>query len=77
MAARSECPANPDVWMHPGTKADGSAYWQYVLLYTDDMLAVMEEPEKYIREELRSYFTIKEKSIGHPMQYLGKQSFFS
>jgi len=24
------CPANPDVWMCPGTKVDGSAYWQYV-----------------------------------------------
>ena len=67
------CPADPDVWMRPGTKADGSAYWQYVLLYTDDILAIMEEPEKYIREELGTYFTIKEKSIGPPTQYLGNK----
>jgi len=65
------CPADPDVWMRPGTKADGSAYWQYVLLYTDDILAIMEEPEKYIREELGTYF--KEKSIGPLTQYLGNK----
>ena len=67
------CPADPDVWMRPGTKANGSTYWQYVLLYTDNILAIMEEPEKYLRNELGSYFTIKEKSIGPPKQYLGNK----
>ena len=52
------CPVNPGVWMYPGAKADGSTHWQYVLLYIDDILAIMEEPEKFIREELMSYFTI-------------------
>jgi hypothetical protein len=42
------CSVDPDVWMRPGTKADGTTYWQYVLLYTDDILAIMEEPEKFI-----------------------------
>ena len=67
------CPADPDVWMWPGTKSDGTSYWQFVLLYVDDILAIMEEPEKYIREELGSYFTIKPKSIGLPTQYLGNK----
>ena len=63
-------PVDPDVWMRPGTTADGSTYWQYVLLYTDDILAIMKGPEKIICEELMSYFTIKENSIGPPTQYL-------
>jgi len=67
------CPADPDVWMRPGTKADGSAYWQNVLVYTDDILAIMEEPERYIREELGSDFTVKEKLIGPPTEYLGNK----
>jgi hypothetical protein len=33
----------------------------------------MEEPEEFIRKELASYFTIKEKSIGPPTQYLGNK----
>ena len=67
------CCADPDVWMRPGTKSDGTKYWQYVLLYTDDILAIMESPEKFIRQEIGSYFTIKEKSIGAPTQYLGNK----
>ena len=31
-----------DVWMRPGTKSNGTAYWQYGLLYTDDILVIME-----------------------------------
>jgi hypothetical protein len=67
------CTADPDVWMRAGTKSDGTTYWQYVLLYTDDILAIMEEPENFIRNELGSRFTIKPKSIGSPTQYLGNK----
>ena len=27
------CPADPDVWMRPAMKADGSSYYEYILLY--------------------------------------------
>ena len=67
------CKADPDVWFRPGTKDDGTTYWQYVLLYTDDILAIMEEPEKFLREELGKRFTLKEASIGPPTQYLGNK----
>ena len=67
------CKADPDVWLRPGTRHDGTTYWQYVLLYTDDILAIMEQPEKFIREELGTRFTLKEKSIGPPTQYLGNK----
>ena len=26
------CPADPDIWMRPAQKDDGSSYWEYVLL---------------------------------------------
>ena len=31
------CKADPDVWMRPSKRNDGSVYWQYVLLYTDEI----------------------------------------
>ena len=65
--------ANPDVWFRPATKSDGTRYYQYVLLYTDDIFAIMEEPEKFLREELGNYLALKEKSIGPPTQYLGNK----
>ena len=65
--------ADPDVWLRPATQADGSEYYQYILLYMDDILAIMEEPEKFLRKELGARFTLKEKSIGLPLQYLGNK----
>ncbi len=65
------CPADPDVWMRPALKEDGSEYYEYILLYTDDILSVGENAERVIREEIGRYFEIKEKIIGPPNIYLG------
>jgi hypothetical protein len=65
------CPADPDVWMRPALKADGSEVWEYVLLYTDDVLVVSENGEKLLREGIGKYFELKEESIGPPKLYLG------
>ena len=67
------CKADPDVWIRPATKDNGTDYYQYVLLYTDDILAIMEHPETFIRDELARKFVVKEKSIGKPTQYLGNK----
>ena len=67
------CKADPDVRLGPTTWDNCVEYYQYVLLYTDDILAIMEEPERFIRHELGIRFTVKEKSIGPPSQYLGNK----
>ena len=46
------CKADPDVWMREAVKSDGSQYWEYVLLYTDDALVVSENAERILREEI-------------------------
>ena len=65
------CPADPDVWMRPATKPDGSEHYEYILLYTDDALAIGMNPEKILRSEINRFFELKEKSIGPPSIYLG------
>ncbi|GAX21971.1 hypothetical protein FisN_16Hh038 [Fistulifera solaris] len=67
----TSCLADPDVWMRPAKKADGSSYYEYILLYTDDTLCVSENPERVLREEIGKYFELKEESIGPPKIYLG------
>ena len=67
------CKADPDVWFRSSQKSDGTDYYQYVLLYTDDILAIMEKPEDFIKNELGSRFVVKPKSIGKPTQYLGNK----
>ena len=69
----SSCKDDPDVWYRPETRDDGTEYWQFFLFYTDDILAIMEEPERFLRKEIGIRFTIKEKSIGPPSQYLGNK----
>ncbi len=67
----TSCLADPDVWMRPAKKANGDDYWEYVLLYTDDVLCVSMNTEHIIRNEIGKYFKVKEKSIGPPSIYLG------
>jgi hypothetical protein len=64
------CKADPDVWFCPSINSKGLKYYEYVLLYTDDILAIGENPEHFIREELDKCFVVKPKSIGKPTQYL-------
>ena len=63
---------DPDVWFREARRADtNELYYEYVLLYTDDILVVSERAEDIIRGEIGRKFMLKEESIGPPSQYLG------
>ena len=62
---------DPDVWMRPATRKDGSQTYEYVLLYTDDCLVVADNAESILKEEIGRYFQLKPESIGPPTIYLG------
>ena len=64
-------PADPDVWMRPAIKSDGTKCYDYVLLYVDDALVVSENAESILSNEWGRYFELKEESIGPPDHYLG------
>ena len=55
----------------PDNRNDGHEFYEYVLLYTDDALAIGEFLEKVLCHEIGIYFTLKEASIGPPKIYLG------
>ena len=65
------CLADPDVWMRPAQKADGSKYWEYVLLYVDDALVISDNAKHILENEIGKYFIMKPGSIGPPKIYLG------
>mgnify|MGYP001272535206 CR=1 FL=1 len=67
------CPADPDVWMRPAMKSDGSTHYEFILLYTDDALVISDNAESILRNDLGRYFELKESSIGPPKIYLGGQ----
>ena len=47
----TSCPADPDLWMRPAIKSDGSKCYNYVLLYVDDALVVSENAESILRND--------------------------
>ena len=67
---KSKC-GDPDVWMLPATKNDGTEVYEYVLLYTYDCLVVSENAESILKNEIGRYFGLKLESIGPPNLYLG------
>ena len=52
------------------TKQDGSAYYELLLVYVDDVLAVSHDP-KAIMEMIGKRFEIKNDEYGPPSRYLG------
>ena len=66
----TSCPADPDVWMRPAVGANGNTYYEYLLLYVDDVLAISRHPNKCL-DEINQYFPLKPGSVGEPKFYLG------
>ena len=56
--------------MREAVKADGTQYWDYVILYVDDCLVVSKNGGKVLRNEIGKYFSLKETPIGPPKVYL-------
>jgi Reverse transcriptase (RNA-dependent DNA polymerase) len=66
------CAADNDVWLRKAVKEDGTEYYEYVLVYTDDILAISHAPLE-ILNCLDQHYVLKPGSIGPPKQYLGAQ----
>ena len=53
--------------MCEGQKANGTTYWDYVLLYADDDLVISDNAKHILENEIGKYFTMKPISVG-PLQ---------
>lgn len=62
--------ADPDVWMRPGTKGNGFKYYEYILVYVDDLLIISHQA-MLIVNTLKSQYRLKEDEVGKPKTYLG------
>ena len=63
--------ADPDVWFRLSKRSTGEEYYEYVLLYVDDVLVISERAEAVLRKEIGKDWILKEESIGPPAKYLG------
>ena len=69
----SSCFADSDVWMRAATRpTDGFQYYEYILVYTDDILIISHRP-KELMSRLDQHYLVKPGSIKKPDQYLGAE----
>ena len=52
----ASCLSDSDVWMRPAKKINGTSYYEYIILYTDDELVVIQHSEENLRKDLGRYF---------------------
>ena len=62
--------ADPDAWIRPAVKPDGSEYYEMVLCYVDDVLAISDIPMRTM-DGIRNVFKLKDDKAGVPDVYLG------
>jgi Reverse transcriptase (RNA-dependent DNA polymerase) len=62
--------ADPDVWLRAAIKGDGEEYYEYVLMYVDDILVISIDPRS-ILEDVQRTFKLKNDKIEPPDFYLG------
>ncbi len=67
----SSSQVDPDVWIWLLKRSTGEEYYEYVLLYVDDVLVISECAEQVLQQEIGQHFFLRKESIGKPSNYLG------
>ena len=62
---------DPNVWFRLSKRSTGEEYYEYVLLYVDNLLLISEKAEAVLHQEIGKDWVLKEDSIGPPSKYLG------
>ena len=65
--------ADADVWFRPAVKDTGEQYYEYVLVYVDDILAISMTPQ-HTMDSLSKLYRLKE-APSKPSKYLGADIF--
>ena len=43
------CVADPDVWLRPAVRPDGTEYYEYILMYVDNILEISVDATKILK----------------------------
>jgi len=49
---------DPDVWHRLSKQSTGEEYYEYVLLYVDDVLVISEKADNVLRKERGQHFVL-------------------
>jgi hypothetical protein len=62
--------ADPDVYRQGNAKPCRFKYYEYLLVYVDNVLIVSHSPKIHL-ERIKESYELNRSSVGPPMQYLG------
>jgi hypothetical protein len=62
--------ADPDVWLRPAAKPDGTEYYECMLCYVDDVPCMSHDPKKSMKR-MQEDFKLKDDKIAEPDVCLG------
>ena len=62
--------ADPDVWLRACVKSDGEEYYEYMLVYVDDLMCISHKALETM-SELQRFTKFKKDKIEDPTMYLG------
>ncbi|KAI2490038.1 Reverse transcriptase (RNA-dependent DNA polymerase) [Fragilaria crotonensis] len=62
--------ADPDVYLRAFAKPDGFKYYEYILVYVDDVLIISHAPEEHLKV-IEATYELNPASVGPPSRYLG------
>ena len=67
----ASCVADPDVWRRPASKEDGETYYEYVMTYVDDIIAISVDAKVILNELKSDNIRYKNDKIEPPESYVG------
>ena len=62
--------ADPDVWFRSPNRKNGENYYEYSLLYVDNILVISDCAESLLKDEIVQHCDLMKSSIGPQLQYL-------
>ena len=67
----TRCKADHDVWYCPAVKPNGFEYYEYVLIFVEDILNILQDTNSTM-ETLGTLYQLNCGSVGPPDRYLGR-----
>ena len=65
-------PSDPNTWLRPAIKPGGEEYYEYVLMYVENILAILMKPTKIPKSIEGKTVKYKNVKIAPPEMYLGE-----
>ena len=67
------CAADPGVWLRPGVRLEGTEYYEYILMYMDNILAISVDAMKILKILEGNTVQYNNNKIASPDMYLGSK----